>query len=143
MKLIKPVTALAALFATALPASALPPAVNVGGAQFTIGLIGYVPVICRASVDAVAAPVGAGTTSLGMLKEFCNSPTGYRVVADYSPQLAQAKLIVDGVPVPLHKDGGSTVVSQSNSAAIANHSLALELPKGGQPGTISFRIEPR
>ena len=143
MNLIKPVVAVAVMCASALPAGAFAPSINVGGAQFTIGLVGYVPVICRANVDASAVAPVAGTTSLGMLKEFCNSPTGYRVVADYSPQLAQAKLIVDGVPVPLHKDGGSTVVSQSNSAAIANHSLALELPKGGQPGTISFRIEPR
>ena len=112
MKLIKPIAAVAILCASALPASALAPAVNVGGAQFTIGLIGYVPVICRANVDASAVAPVAGTTSLGMLKEFCNSPTGYRVVAEYSPQLQQAKLIVDGVPVPLHKDGGSTVVSQ-------------------------------
>ncbi len=143
MKLIKPVIAVAALCASALPAGAFGPSVNVGGAQFTIGLVGYVPVICRANVDASAIAPVAGTTSLGMLKEFCNSPTGYRVIADYSPQLAQAKLIVDGVPVPLHMDGGSTVVSQSNSAAIASHSLALELPKDGQTGTISFRIEPR
>ena len=143
MNLIKPVVAVAVMCASALPAGAFAPSINVGGAQFTIGLVGYVPVICRANVDASAVAPVAGTTSLGMLKEFCNSPTGYRVVADYSPQLAQAKLIVDGVPVPLHKNGGSAVVSQSSSAAIANHSLALELPKGGQPGTISFRIEPR
>lgn len=143
MKLIKPVAAIAALCATALPASGLAPSVDVGSAQFSIGIVGYVPVICRAHVDASAVAPVAGTTSLGLLKEFCNSPSGYRVVADYSPQLAQAKLIVDGVPVPLHKGGGSTVVSQSNSAAIASHSLALELPKGGQTGTISFRIEPR
>jgi hypothetical protein len=77
-----------------------------------------------------------------MLKEFCNSPSGYRVVADYSPELASAKLIVDGVPVALAAEG-STVVSQSDSAAIADHSLALEMPQDGQTGTISFRIEPR
>ena len=143
MKFIKPVLALAALCASALPAGAFAPSVEVGGSQFTIGIVGYVPVICRANVEASSVAPVSGTTSLGMLKEFCNSPTGYRVVADYSPQLAQAKLIVDGVPVPLHMDGGSTVVSQSNSAAIASHSLALELPKDGQTGTISFRIEPR
>ena len=143
MKLIKPVVAVAALCASALPAGAFAPSVEAGGAQFTISLVGYVPVICRANVDATSVAPVAGTTSLGMLKEFCNSPRGYQVVADYSPQLAQAKLIVDGVAVPLHKDGGSTVVSRSNSAAIASHSLALELPKDGQTGNISFRIEPR
>ena len=142
MKLIKPVIAVAALCASALPAGAFAPSVNVGGAQFTIGLVGYVPVICRANVDASAVAPVAGTTSLGMLKEFCNSPSGYRVVADYSPELASAALVVDGVPVALSAEG-STVVSQSDSAKIADHSLALELPKDGQTGTISFRIEPR
>ena len=142
MKLIKPVAAVAALFATALPASGFAPSVEVGGAQFSIGIVGYVPVICRANVDASAIAPVAGTTSLGLLKEFCNSPSGYRVVADYSPQLAQARLIVDGVPLALAA-AGSTVVSQSDSPAIADHTLALELPQDGQTGTISFRIEPR
>ena len=142
MKLIKPVVAVAVLCASALPAGAFAPSVNVGGAQFMIGLVGYVPVICRANVDASAVAPVAGTTSLGMLKEFCNSPSGYRVVADYSPELASAALVVDGVPVALSAEG-STVVSQSDSAKIADHSLALELPKDGQTGTISFRIEPR
>ena len=142
MKLIKPVAAIAAICATALPASGFAPSVDVGSAQFSIGIVGYVPVICRASVDASAIAPVAGTTSLGLLKEFCNSPSGYRVVADYSPALAQAKLIVDGVPVALAAEG-STVVSQSDRAAIADHTLALELPQDGQTGTISFRIEPR
>ena len=142
MKLIKPVVAIAALCATALPASGFAPSIEVGGAQFSIGIVGYVPVICRAHVDVGAVAPVAGTTSLGLLKEFCNSPSGYRVVADYSPALAQAKLIVDGVPLALAAEG-STVVSQSDSAAIADHTLALELPQDGQTGSISFRIEPR
>lgn len=142
MKLIKPVIAVAALCASALPAGAFAPSVDVGSAQFTIGLVGYVPVICRANVDASAVSPVAGTTSLGMLKEFCNSPSGYRVVADYSPELASATLVVDGTPVALSAEG-TTVVSQSDSAKIADHSLALELPEDGQTGNISFRIEPR
>ena len=142
MKLIKPVIAVAALCASALPAGAFAPSVEVGGAQFSIGIVGYVPVICRANVDASAIAPVAGTNSLGMLKEFCNSPSGYRVVADYSPGLASAKLVVDGVPVALSAEG-STVISQSDSAKIADHSLALEMPQDGQTGTISFRIEPR
>ena len=142
MKLIKPIVAVAALCASALPAGAFAPSVEAGGAQFTISLVGYVPVICRANVDASSVAPVAGTTSLGMLKEFCNSPRGYQVVADYSPQLANAKLLVDGIEVPL-TDAGSTVVSQSDSAKIADHSLALQMPQDGQTGNISFRIEPR
>lgn len=142
MNHLKIATAGALLLASVAPATGFAPAVNVGEAQIAIGVVGYVPVICRASVDAASVAPRAGTTSLGTLKEFCNSPNGYAVVADYSPQLIHAKLIVDGVPVPLNTQG-STVVSKSATAAIADHSLALELPKDGQSGNISFRIEPR
>jgi hypothetical protein len=142
MKLTKFAVAVAALGATIAPAGAFAPSVDVGSAQFTIGIVGYVPVICRANVDASTVAPVAGTTSLGMLKEFCNSPSGYRVIADYSPALAQAKLIVDGAAVPLN-ESGSTVVTQADSAQIIDHALAIELPENGQIGNISFRIEPR
>ena len=119
MKLVKPALVLAVLGASIAPAGAAAPSVTAGGAQFTLGIAGHVPVICRA-----------------------NSPTGYRVIADYSANLANARLIVDGTAVTLGTSG-SAVISQSAGAAIANHALALELPKGGAVGTISFRIEPR
>ncbi|MFO1255481.1 MAG: hypothetical protein U1E37_07405 [Sphingomonadaceae bacterium] len=142
MKLTKIALAAAGLCVTVVPAGAFAPSVDVGSAQFTIGVIGYVPVICRANVEANAVAPVAGTTSLGMLKEFCNSPSGYRVVADYPASLAEARLIVDGKVVPLSADG-STVVTQSDNAAIADHTLALELSKDGQTGNLNFRIEPR
>ena len=142
MKLVKPALALAVMGASIAPAGAYAPSVAAGGAQFTLGIVGYVPVICRANVDATRIAPVAGRTSLGMLKEFCNSPTGYRVIADYSANLANARLIVDGQPVVLGTSG-SAVISQSAGAAIADHTLALELPQGGAAGNLSFRIEPR
>ena len=142
MKLVKPALVLAVLGASIAPAGASAPSVTAGGAQFTLGIAGNVPVICRANVDATRIAPAAGRTSLGMLNEFCNSPTGYRVIADYSANLANARLIVDGTAVTLGSSG-SAVISQSAGAAIANHALALDLPKGGAAGSISFRIEPR
>lgn len=131
----------ASLAAVTAPAAAVAPGVALGASQFTLGISGFVPVICRASVDsAVVSPV-SGNAQLGTLTEFCNSPNGYRVHADYSASLAKAKLLVDGTPVPLGK-GGSTVISQSNRAAIDRHALELQMPKGVQTGSISFRIEP-
>ena len=142
MKLIKLGLVAAGLCATIAPATAFQPAVAVGANQYTIGVVGYVPVICRANVEAnMVAPV-AGTVSLGTLKEFCNSPAGYRVVADYSPALAEAKLLVDGKEIALG-EGGSVVVSESDQAAIASHAVELMLAKDGQTGSLSFRIEPR
>ncbi|MEN9718501.1 MAG: hypothetical protein RIQ99_1379 [Pseudomonadota bacterium] len=124
----------------ALPAAAYAQGEGVGSSQFSIGIVGYVPAICRASVDStIAAPV-AGTVQLGTLHEFCNSPNGYRVYADYSASLAGGAVTVDGVAVPLN-GGGSTLVSQSAGAAIENHAVTLELPEGVKDGTVSFRIE--
>lgn len=133
-----------ALIAVAVPANAIAPGVNVARADTTIAITGVVPVICHARLDAGSVTATPGTVRLGTLKEFCNSPSGYRVYADYSPSLAHAKLLVDGIPVPLQKDG-STLVSHSAKAAIDTHELALDLPKKGPErvsGSLSFRIEP-
>ena len=121
------------------PAAAVAPGVNLGSGQFTIGLTGFVPVICRASIDATVVAPSSGTVSLGALNEFCNSPNGYVVVANYSASLGNATLLVDGKAVSLGADG-STIVSQSDTAAISTHALALE---GATAGSLSFRIEPR
>ena len=58
------------------------------------------------------------------------------------PALADAKLVVDGKPIALGGEG-SVVVSESDSAAITDRALELELPTDGQTGSLSFRIEPR
>ncbi len=130
------------LAAMTVPASAIAPGVDVASSRFTIGLVGYVPVICRASVDATLVGTEEGSASLGSLNEFCNSPNGYRVYADHSASLSSAKLIVDGEEFALDSSG-STVVSSSNSAAIESHDISLELPEGVENGSLSFRIEPR
>jgi hypothetical protein len=131
--------ALASALVLATPAAAVAPGVNLGSAQFTIGLSGFVPVICRASVDATVVAPSSGTVQLGALNEFCNSPNGYVVVADYSASLGNATLLVDGKAVPLAA-AGNTIVTQSSTAAISTHTLALE---GASAGSLSFRIEPR
>jgi hypothetical protein len=133
----------AGLCATIAPASGFQPSVAAGGgAQYTIGVVGYVPVVCRAKLEATVIQPTAGVVPLGLLKEFCNSPSGYRVVADFSPALADAKLVVDGTRIDLGS-GGSVVVSESDRAAITDRTVELEMPKDGQTGSLSFRIEPR
>ena len=125
----------------AVPAPGVVPGVNVGGADTRITISGVVPVICRANVAATQAAVTPGVQQLGQLREFCNSPRGYRVIANYSPSLANAKLLVDGKPVPL-VPRGEVMVSHSARAAIENRQIALDLGQRAAPGTISFRIEP-
>jgi len=132
--------ALVAAFAVASSAAqAADPHVSVGSAQYTIGISGFVPVVCRATVDAAMVPAQGGQVSLGSLNEFCNNPNGYEVYADYSANMAKASLLVDGQKVPLGKDG-TTRVTKSNRAGIAAHAVSLDLPKDVEPGTISFRI---
>lgn len=122
---------------------ALAPAANAqsGTSGYRIGVEGYVPVICRVTVDAAQVP-NAGTTSLGELKEFCNNAHGYQVVADYSPALAGASLVVDGVEIPLNASG-SVTVSQSDKAAMLSRKVELKLAGAAQPSNLSFRIQPR
>lgn len=131
----------AAALTIVAPAAAFAPGVEFGASQFTLGISGFVPVVCRARLEAGIVAPQAGTVNLGTLSEFCNSPNGYRVHADYSAELAAGKLIVDGSALPLDAEG-SSVITQSDRAAIDSHDLQLELPGGVQTGQISFRIEP-
>ena len=123
------------------PAVGVDTGVALGAGSTRISISGFVPVICHTRVTADFVAAEPGTASLGQLDEFCNSPRGYRVNADYSASLANARLIVDGAEVVLSQDG-STVVSQSDRPAIDSHSLAIALPEGVEGGSLSFRIEP-
>lgn len=119
MKLIKLGLVAASLCATIAPAIDFQPSVAVGSKQNTISVVDFLPVICRANVEASMIAPKAGAVSLGTLKEFCNSPGDYRVVADYSPALADAKLVVDGKKIALGVGGGIAPISPKSSAAPA------------------------
>ena len=139
---IQAIAAKAASLAVAIGATAAIAAPQSGSNSMSIDIVARVPVICRTQMTGAMVATTGNTYRLGALNEFCNNASGYRVIADYSPSLANAKLMVDGKPVPLNKSG-SAVVSQSSRAAIASHDVTLELAKGGTPdGQISFRIEP-
>lgn len=106
---------------------------------FTLELRGYVPVICRAEVSATQVGTQSNQVSLGQLNEFCNDPNGYQVWVDYSPNLADGALLVDGQRVNL-TTAGSVMVSSSNQPSIAAHDLALDLPQSGAQGSVSIRV---
>ena len=107
--------------------------------SYTITVTGFVPVICRAQIDATIVPGASGLTNLGELNEFCNNPNGYQVFVDSSPELANATLLVDGREVTLSGDAPTLVVA-SNGPAIESRNLALNLPEGGVSGSLSVRI---
>jgi hypothetical protein len=97
---------------------------------------GTVAVSCRVSVEGQLSGSAQAT-----LREFCNNGAGYRVYADHSADLADASLTVAGRTIKL-SDQGSTLISESPSAAIATHALSLSVPAGVQGGSLSFRIVP-
>jgi hypothetical protein len=117
------VSALATLFSTnALGAGA----VGVSD-QYTFDIRGFVPVICRASVEART------------LREFCNNPNGYEVWLDHSPTLAGAAMVVDGRRIELSR-GNATLLSRSDHAAVTARNLAMEMPRDGMTGHLSIRV---
>ena len=128
----------AALVATALSVS------SAGAAQpaaFQVRIEGYVPVVCRATVETAAGPAQGGVMQLGRLKEFCNNANGYEVWIDYSPQLAGSVLLVDGHAVRLSGDQ-SVRISQSRHAASLSRDLALDLQGQAADGSLSVRVVP-
>ena len=128
--------ALAALGLVSTAAGAAP-------AGLELEIEGRVPTVCRAEVRGNLAAPEAGTHALGTLDEYCNNPGGYEVHVLSSPELAGAKLVVDGVEIPLSASG-PVLVSRSDHADIATHSLELQLPDGraSPNGILSFRIAP-
>ena len=132
----------ALLIASALAAgsaTAAAPGESLASTSYTINVVGFVPVICRAQIDATIIPGASGRTSLGELNEFCNNPNGYQVFVDSSPELANATLVVDGHEVKL-SGNGPTLVAASNGPAIESRELALDVPEGGVSGSLSVRI---
>lgn len=138
--LIGGAVAVAALLMAAAPAAAAD--TGNGANSYRLDVVGTVPVICRVKVDNEVIAPTAGTVSLGTLHEFCNNSGGYRVVADYSPALVNARLKVDGAVIVLGQSG-SAVVSQSDQPGIVNRAVEIELADASQVGSVSFRIEPR
>lgn len=132
-------TILLAVLASALSAGAA--AARPAGDQgsFNLQVQGYVPVICRATVDANAAPSRPGLMQLGTMREFCNNGNGYEVWVDYSSNLAGSTLYVDGQRVNLTNQG-SVRISRSNRAAVKSSALALQLANANTQGSISLRV---
>jgi hypothetical protein len=110
-----------------------------GSRSYEIGISGFVPVICRATLHASIVPVGSGEVNFGELNEFCNSPRGYQVFVDSSPELANASLQIDGAAIEID-DSGSTLISSSAHANFAVRDVALTLPEGTEGGSLSIRI---
>lgn len=125
----------------AVNASAGDTGLDIGSSRYTLSITGFVPVVCRATVDATSVPAVAGEVSLGTLNEFCNSPNGYAIYADHSAALAGGSIVVGGQKIQL-SETGSTRIRMSGHAAIQNNGVSLEVPEGVTSAQIAFRIVP-
>lgn len=134
----------AALAAASAPASASTLVVDgIASASFGFGLQGDVQVSCNVRLAAAQAPIQGALVDLGTMNEFCNSTTGYDVYVDYAPQLAGARLLVDGQAVQL-TDAGSLRIDGSDGQDRKSHQLQLDLGStGASDPALSFRIAPR
>ena len=117
------------------------PAIASDPGQYTLHISGVVPVVCRASLENSVVSSDKSEVRLGKLNEFCNSPNGYRIYADHSPELANGRLVINGQQIRLN-DNGSTLIVQSDVPNRASHNLVLNLPNGKTAGNLSFRIVP-
>lgn len=129
------------LLALSAPAVGARPGLDAGTGDVQIGISGYVPVICRTTVEGGQFTVRDGQVSLGSMREFCNNPSGYAIHADFSSNLATGALVVGGKRIPLDASGSVQIV-KSDQAGITTRPIDLELPKDAQSGSISFRIQP-
>lgn len=133
----RPISALLAIALTG-GAATIAQAEAPASASFSIGITGHVPVNCRASLDATVVSPTSDATSLGQLREFCNSPNGYQIFVDSSPELANATLLVGDRKVALSANG-PTLISASTGPAITSSNVILQ-DANGASGTLSFRI---
>ena len=135
----KTIAALAVMAALAAPAanSSVPYRIDGG---YTFKIEGFVPVICRATIDGSHVVPSEGVVHLGTMNEFCNNGSGYQVWATHSASLAGSTMSVDGLEVQL-SPSGETLLSQSSSAAVAQRQLVLNLADGTSSGSLSVRVQ--
>jgi hypothetical protein len=124
----------ALIAATVLTAS---PAFAGETAQRSFEIRGVVPLVCNATYDGNIAVESDGTIDLGAVREFCNSGSGYRVVATYSGSADPGSLIVDGRAVALNASG-QTTIAESAGPAILSRQLAY---RPGSAPIGSLRID--
>lgn len=111
-------------------------------ASTTIQLRAFVPVLCNVNLSqSVGTADNDGIVDMGVAREFCNAPRGYRVLIRHAENLEGAALISDGLRIPL-SPGGETVLTDSQHPDLRAVSLAIDL--GQTPDrfrSIGMRIE--
>ena len=115
---------------------------SLNSGTYQISMKGFVPIVCRVSIDDSVKATGDNIIDLGQMNEFCNNANGYRIFVDHASDASGAALIIDGQRVELSAQG-STVIYQSNTAAKRSHRISLDVTQHKGPiGSLWFRIQP-
>lgn len=112
-----------------------------GSTQHSVRITGHVPQVCYVEFDNTPTLSENGVYDFGNMKEFCNVPGGYQVIAEGGPGLAGAVMDVSGTPVTFDAHG-SAVLVDSSEPAIITRSLLLHTAEPLHAG-INIRIEAR
>jgi hypothetical protein len=111
--------------------------------EASIGITAEVPLVCRVELAAAAGTFDdAGVAQIGATQEFCNSASGYRIMAVTQGTDDGASLIVDGRRYPV-VDGQEIAIVNSVGPNRTGRSIALDAGDGEGGGRLSLRIEAR
>lgn len=142
---MSPMKAALAMAAMSLPVAYAPCAeadAGYGRQGMSFQFQARVPLVCwvRLSESAGVADED-GMINLGLAREFCNAPRGYRVIMQHAENLEGAAFIRGGVRIPLSASG-ETVLSDTNMPNLESATALLDL--GDHPerfNALAFRIE--
>ncbi|MFC6199502.1 hypothetical protein, partial [Ponticaulis profundi] len=111
-----------------------------GSFQRSVQLRAFVPVVCRTTFTADYT-TNHGVRSLGSVREFCNSSSGYRVIVEVGGSLEDAgTLYWGGQAFPI--TSGQIVVTDSIGPARLQRNIGYE-PGQNSISQLSIRIEPK
>jgi hypothetical protein len=111
-------------------------------ASKSINLTADVPILCQVSFEATAGTFGpTGLAELGATREFCNSSSGYLIIARVDGADAGASLRVNGGSPYAFSNGQEFVLADINGPGRGSRSVALDAGSGQGGGSLSLRIE--
>lgn len=128
------------LVGTALTITAAP----VSSETLGFNLSAYVPVTCRVgyqSTGASAAPQGG--IPLGVLREYCNAPSGYQLVVSYTPGTLRGAIVIVGEDQVTLNGSGEAVLSRALGPKWRNRPIAAVPGEAGfDTETLVFNVQP-
>lgn len=107
----------------------------------SVSVVARVPLLCEVNfAPATLSGQIDGRVTLGQSNEFCNSGTGYRLMASATGDVAGASLIVGGRTFEL-QNGQEVEIVASNGPARTARSVDYDPGNSAGGGNLTLRIE--